>query len=99
MGPRQFSGLLARDPGHRDGPSNFVARCSRSCATGQHQHYNKRKQKRCNTPNHGRPFDVAPRLLYARLSAGMLGKDEVSEGQNVGKTKKKDSRLNAHPQP
>jgi hypothetical protein len=44
MGPRQFGGLLARDPGHRDGPANFVARYSWSCATGQHEHYGKRKQ-------------------------------------------------------
>jgi hypothetical protein len=44
MGPRQFSGLLARDPGHRDGPSNFVTRYSWSGATGQHEHYGKRKQ-------------------------------------------------------
>jgi len=44
MGPRQFGGLLARDPGHRDGSANFVARYFWSCATGQHEHYGKGEQ-------------------------------------------------------
>jgi len=44
MSPSQFRGLFARDPCHRNGTSNLVARHFRSDAAGQHEHPGERKQ-------------------------------------------------------
>src|SRR5713226_1249306 len=79
MGPCHLGGLLARESGHRDGPTNFVTRHHRgSHATGQRERRGQPKQQSCKTPIHGRSFHCL--LMPAREPAD-YGEMRFEEGR------------------